>query len=394
MDRTLNPYSPGAGLKPRALVGRDEELELVTTMVTRIQLGLHNRGVIFHGLRGVGKTVLLNELASRAEAADWLVVRIEAAADKTGSERARASLARELTVGARKLSVRKKWRHLVDSLPVIASFSVNLGFSGASLGVEPRAGWGDSGDIGIDLEELVLEVAGSAAKDGKAVAFFIDEMQDLDPALMSAVIRVQHLAGQRDLPFYVFGAGLPTLPQILAGVQSYAERLFEYHRIGKLSQEASREALESPARTVYGAEFEEMALARLTDASDRYPYFLQEFGKAIWDVAPQSPFTEQDAELAIRQGITSLDEGFFPSRWERATQGERRFLIAMAEAGDDVVLVSELADSMGKTVSSVSATRRQLIEKGLVFSPKHGFLQFTVPGMAQFIRRHNDDLEE
>lgn len=386
MYQTLNPYSPGAGLRPPALTGREAELELVEAIITRTRSGLHNRGVILSGLRGVGKTVLLNELASRAENADWLTVQLEASADRAGAQRVRKRLARELALSARKVSLRKRWKHFKDALPAIASFAWHVGGIDVALEVPAQAGISDSGDIGMDLEELVLSVAESAQKDGKAIAFFIDEMQDLDAELMSAVITAQHQAGQRGLPFYVFGAGLPTLPQKLAESQSYAERLFEYRKIGPLSDSAAAAALEDPA-TRQGVLFTSAALRNLVDAALNYPYFLQEYGKAIWNVAPASLFTESDAQLAVAEGNAALDAGFFPSRWERATPGEKRYLQAMAAHSAKQVPTKDIADSLDVSVNSLSSNRKHLIEKGLIFAPDHGVVQFTVPGMADYIKR-------
>lgn len=390
MDQTLNPYSPGAGLRPPALVGRDKELDLVDVIIERTRRGLHNRGVILHGLRGVGKTVILNEMAARAEDADWLVVQFEAGADKAAVKRVRARLARELTVAARKLSIQNRWKYLKEALPVLASFSASLS-GGVSIDVEPQKGRGDSGDIGIDLEELIADVAAAAKKDNKGVAFFIDEMQDLDDELMAAIIAVQHFAGQRGLPFFVFGAGLPNLPQVLAESQSYAERLFEYRKIGALDDVAAKDALVRPALEMAQAEYSGAALQRLTSASQNYPYFLQEYGRAIWNVAPQSPFSDADAQVAVLEGTEALDYGFFPSRWERATSAEKRFLTAMAHIDGDNKPVSAIAQVLEARPGSLSTARNKLIAKGLIFAPEHGMLQFTVPGMGDFIRRQVDD---
>ncbi|WP_273111970.1 ATP-binding protein [Corynebacterium durum] len=392
MDQALNPYSPGAGIRPAALVGRSTELTLIDTMISRTARGLHNRGIIVHGLRGVGKTVLLNEIARKAEAADWLTVRIEATSDKKNNKHVRTRLARELTQSARKISVRKRWKHILDILPVINAFSTTLGFTGVSFNadIKTQTGRGDSGVLELDLEELVLDVSAAAHKDGKALAFFIDEMQDLDAEMLSALITAQHQAGQRGLPFFIFGAGLPTLPAVLAQSHSYAERLFEYRSIGALDDDAARAALSEPAE-FSGAQFTPRALEILITAAENYPYFLQEYGKAIWEIAVASPFTPDDAKLAIGQGTEALDQGFFPSRWERATPAERAFLAAMADIGHGDVSISDIATHLGAKVTSIGTNRLHLIQKGLVYSPQHGYLRFTVPGMNEYIQRNQDD---
>ena len=215
-------------------------------------------------------------------------------------------------------------------------------------------------------------------------------MQDLDAEMLSALITAQHQAGQRGLPFFIFGAGLPTLPAVLAQSHSYAERLFEYRSIGALDDDAARAALSEPAE-FSGAQFTPRALEILITAAENYPYFLQEYGKAIWEIAVASPFTPDDAKLAIGQGTEALDQGFFPSRWERATPAERAFLAAMADIGHGDVSISDIATHLGAKVTSIGTNRLHLIQKGLVYSPQHGYLRFTVPGMNEYIQRNQDD---
>ena len=317
--------------------------------------------------------MLLNEIARKAEAADWLTVRIEATSDKKNNKHVRTRLARELTQSARKISVRKRWKHILDILPVINAFSTTLGFTGVSFNadIKTQTGRGDSGVLELDLEELVLDVSAAAHKDGKALAFFIDEMQDLDAEMLSALITAQHQAGQRGPP-------------------SYAERLFESRSIGALDDDAARAALSEPAE-LSGAQFTPRALEILITAAENYPYFLQEYGKAIWEIAVASPFTPDDAKLAIGQGTEALDQGFFPSRWERATPAERAFLAAMADIGHGDVSISDIATHLGAKVTSIGTNRLHLIQKGLVYSPQHGYLRFTVPGMNEYIQRNQDD---
>lgn len=390
MDQTRNPYSPGAGLRPPALVGRDAELELVHTMIYRAASGLHARGVILYGLRGVGKTVLLNEMANLMEQADWLVIQLEAGAGAGAEKRLRTRLARELGVGARKIVAKKRWSAIKKALPTISAFSMKL--AGIELvldGAKAVPGRGDSGDISIDLEEVMLDVAEAAQKDGKGVAIFIDEMQDTDPDMLSALNMTQHRAGQKGLPFFVFGAGLPTLPQCLAESQSYAERLYEYRNIGPLKSPEAKEALVEPA-AASNVEYQEKALKKILKASGNYPYFLQEYGKAAWDVATQSPITAEDAKIAIGAGMEQLDSGFFLSRWERATPSEKRLLLAMAKVPEEEKAVAEVVSLLGVTNSTISNARKALIRKGLLYSPRHGYLAFTVPGMEGFLTRNSE----
>ncbi|WP_326948063.1 ATP-binding protein [Arthrobacter sp. RIT-PI-e] len=226
--------------------------------------------------------------------------------------------------------------------------------------------------------------------DNSAFAIFIDEMQDLDQDLLTALITVQHTAGQRGWPFYIVGAGLPNLPTTLSRARTYAERLFDYRTIGPLEDVDAQYALTRPAKEM-GAEYSPEALATLLQASARYPYFIQEFGKAIWDAAPATPFTGDDAELAVFLGLGQLDAGFFSSRWGRATRKERSYLRAMADDGDTGSSTSTIAERLGIKATALGPARAQLISKGIIYSPEHGRVAFTVPGMTGFILRQHED---
>ncbi|MBS9376536.1 hypothetical protein [Rhodococcus sp. B50] len=216
---------------------------------------------------------------------------------------------------------------------------------------------------------------------GSAFGLFIDEMQDLDTDLLSALLTVQHRASQREWPFFLIGAGLPNLPAVLAENRSYAERQFLYSTVGPLDKDAAADALRIPVRH-HGGDFTDDALDVLVTASGGYPYFLQEYGKAIWNLAPEAPFQVEDAELAVEVGRRHLDEGFFPSRWTRATDRERRYLRALAATGEDAPRSGKVAELMGTTASGVSDVRETAIKKGLIWAPEHGRIAFTVPGIA------------
>jgi len=390
MHSSLNPYSPGSGLRPPALAGREAQLEAFDTLLARTGNGLQDRGMILWGLRGVGKTVLLNRLAVMARDHRWLVVEMEARPGAAGAATNRAQLGRELLkAGRRTLGARVRGR-AKDAIGSIASFSFRIGVTGMSLGIDRREGRADSGDLETDLEEVVEDVTSALAPSRRGFAIFVDEMQELDEELLASLLSVQHLAGQRGWPFYVIGAGLPNLPARLSEARSYAERLFDYQEIGTLSTAAADAALVQPARS-HGASFVEEALALLVDASGRYPYFIQEYGKAIWDVAQETPFTIDDAHAAVESGTAQLDQGFFPARWDRATPAERAYLRAMAMDGDAGSRTGAVAERLGKDAGSLSPVRAQLIAKGLVYAPEHGRIAFTVPGMAAFIERQRTE---
>lgn len=391
MDPDLNPFTPGSGRKPPWLAGRDEQVEYFDRVVARSKLGRVDRGLILSGLRGVGKTALLNDLFAHAQRHQWLTVAIEAQPTVTGRASVREQLGREINAGLRKFSWKHKVGDAIEPLSkIVRGFSIAASVGPVSVEID-RTAPASSGEIDIDLQELVETIIELVGRKKSAFGIFIDEMQDLDAELLSALITVQHRASQRDWPFYIIGAGLPNLPPTLAASRSYAERLFTYYRVGPLDNEATSAALRKPAQE-HGGRFTEEALELLVEASDGYPYFIQEFGSAIWDLADATPFTRADAVAAVDAGIAHLDAGFFPSRWERATPAERRYLVAMARSGETAPSTAAVAGVQGGDQRSMSTVRKELIAKGLVYMPERGRIAFTVPGMADFI--HRQDIEE
>jgi hypothetical protein len=276
-------------------------------------------------------------------------------------------------------------------LQSVTAFNIKVGASGIDLGVELEAGRADSGDIEVDLPELVQDLCAALQEDGSAFGLFIDEVQDLDPLLLRALLVTQHQAGQRRWPFFLIGAGLPHLPGILAETRSYAERLFDYRTIARLPDPEARAALVDPV-TKHDVSFDPGALQLLLDASGGYPYFLQEYGRAAWEVAAGPVITLDDARASAVIGLERLDAGFFRSRWNRATPSERRLLVAMAEDGFGPSSSSEIARRMDLKPNSLGPYRANLINKGLVYAPDHGQLAYTVPGMDAYVQRHREDL--
>jgi hypothetical protein len=390
MDRGLNPFAPGAGRRPPQLVGRTAEIEAFDTIVARAHNRLGNRGMVLSGLRGVGKTVLLNRLRDHAERMGWLVVALEGQRGDQADVDVRRRLGRELVIAARRLDPPSRSERFRRALGSIESFKLQVGVTGVSLDVKPTAGRADSGDLETDLGELVEDLTAALAEDGLAFGLFIDEMQDLANSTLSTILAAQHRANQRDRPFYVIGAGLPSLPAVLTDARSYAERLFDYRRIGPLPAPAAFEALSEPV-TRLGASLEPDALQLLIDTADGYPYFLQEYGQAVWDVAPKAPFTIYDAKVAVQEGTDRLDNGFFRARWDRATPAERKLLRAMAADGEGSSVTRDVAARMGMSINAIGPARSKLIGKGLVYAPAHGRIAYTVPGMAAFITRQPDD---
>ncbi|MBG6216121.1 hypothetical protein IWX75_000558 [Arthrobacter sp. CAN_A6] len=386
----LNPYNPGSGLPPRVMGGRQQEIDAFDLIVARTKRDLPNRGMVLSGLRGVGKTVLLNYLRAHADNHGWFTIWLEGKPEAQGFTEVREKFARELTSAARRYNGPSSKDRLREAFGTIQSFNLALGVPGIKADISMTSNRANSGTIDIDLEELVEDVSIALKTDRSAFAIFIDEMQDLDQELLTALITVQHAAGQRGWPFYIIGAGLPDLPTTLSEARTYAERLFTYRTIGPLADADAQYALTRPAKEM-GAEFSQDALTVLLDASGRYPYFIQEFGKAIWDAAPSSPFTEEDAEVAVSIGRSQLDAGFFSSRWGRATRKERGYLRAMAHDGDTGSSTSQVAERVGVKVTALGPARAQLINKGIIYSPEYGRVAFTVPGMSGFILRQQQD---
>lgn len=381
MDPALNPYTPGSGRKPHSLQGRDREIEAFDLLVARAKARRYDRGMILSGLRGVGKTALLNHLRAHAERHGWFTVRLEAQNSETGARVNHKQLATGLRSGLRKFSTRHALKQAGESVMTLIEGS-SLSVAGVSVGVPSSR---STEDTLFDIEEIVEASSELVRSKGVALAVFVDEMQDLDEDLTAGLIVAQHRASQEGWPFYVIGAGLPNLPAFLADSRSYAERLFLYRRIGPLDEGAARQALVDPA-TAVGGTYSGEALETVLAAAEGYPYFLQEFGSALWEVAAGTPFQLADAELAIEAGTALLDQGFFPSRWDRATPAERKYLRSIAATGESAPKTSSLSISQ----STAGPLRAAAIRKGIVYSPEHGRISFTVPGMASFIARQID----
>lgn len=399
MDPIRNPYAPGAGQRPPELAGRDEQLAAFEVVLERVAKGRPERSLVLTGLRGVGKTVLLNALRGTAVRKGWGTGKLEA----RPGQGLRRPLSSALHQAVRELGHRDE--DSVDHvLGVIKSFAHRDAGAGAKLkdqwspGIDAPAvrGRADSGDIEIDLVELFTDLGGLAADVGKGVGIFIDEMQDLGADDVSALCAACHELSQSGLPVIVVGAGLPHLPAVLSASKSYSERLFRYQRIDRLAREAADRALVAPAADEDAA-YEPDALAAMYDATGGYPYFIQAYGKAVWDLAPRSPITAADVAVAAPEAESELAVGFFGSRYERATPGERDYLMAMAdvavaqaEAGSDVegdaVLSSDVAAALGKKPQSLSPARDSLLKKGLVYSGERGRIAFTVPHFGRYLR--------
>lgn len=386
MDSDLNPYTPGSGVRPLHFAGRADEIAAMNTLVKRASRGLPGRSLMLTGLRGVGKTVLLNRLREVADDGRWFTVQFEASSGKRGEAAARKALGAGLAKATLRFKARAQTRKLGSMLATVTSFNMSMGAEGLTLGVERDPSTASSGNIEVDLIDLVESVCAALSDEGSAFGVFIDEIQDLDAELLEALVAAQHHASQRNLPFFVVGAGLPGTPARLADARSYAERLFDYREIGRLPVQEAMAAMEGPARQVGGG-FTTECLTHLVAASGCYPYFIQEFGSAIWQVAQRAPFTVEDARIAVALGVSKLDNGFFRSRWDRATPAEREYLVAMSEDRGLDSQSSVVAQRLDREVASLGPARANLIAKGLIYSPERGKISFTVPSFHEYIER-------
>lgn len=405
MDPVRNPYAPGAGQRPPELAGRDRELQQFGVVLERVAAGRPDRSLVLSGLRGVGKTVLLNALRSLAVQRAWGTGKLEARPDQS----LRLPLAQAVHAALREVAHRHRDPERVEQVTgVLKAFALRTPLedrkaasraAGPGQGrwqpptdVDAAKGRADSGDLELDLVELFTDV-GSLARDlGVGVAVFVDEMQDIATHELAALCGACHEISQQGSPLVVVGAGLPHLPAALAASKSYAERLFRYVAVDRLPREMAERAWTLPAADE-DATYEQAALEELYRLTDGYPYFVQAYGKVVWDTAVRTPITWADVVQAAPEAEAELAVGFFGARYDRATPAERDYMVAMADLGEQVgdgaVATAEVARTLGRKPQSLSPARDGLIKKGLVYSAERGTVAFTVPHFGKFLRRQS-----
>lgn len=385
MDPARNPFAPGAGSQPPELVGRGDVLDRAKTTLTRVRNRRHARSALLYGLRGVGKTVLLNRILKMADDEGYETALLEAPEEKRLAELLAPPLRQLLLRIDLKEGAKHKLRKALGALQSFASkFEVKIGDVG--VGMKPPAGTADSGILSNDLIDLLVAVGEAAEERGTAVALFLDELQYVDETELSALIGGLHRVGQLNLPLLIFGAGLPQLVGFTGQARSYAERLFHFEQVGRLSDQDARRALEGPIRDE-GAEIAKTAVSSILKATQGYPYFLQEWGSHSWNEAPGSPIRKTDAVAAGHKAIATLDSGFFRVRFDRLTPRERDYLRAMAELGQGPHRSGDIAQCLGINVESAAPLRSGLIRKGMIYSPQHGDTAFTVPLFDEYMKR-------
>lgn len=391
MDPIKNPFSPGAGAPPPELAGRDDLLARADILFARILAQRHEKSMIIVGLRGVGKTVLLVEMQSKAESLGYKTIAIEALEDKPIVELLAPQLKKLLYSLDRMEGFSHKARKgLVALKGFLSGLKISVGELEVGVDAELARGIADSGNLESDLPDLFEAVAEAAADRKVGVVIFIDELQYLKSKELSALIMAMHRMTQKKLPLVLVGAGLPQLPGLAGESKSYAERLFAYPQVGALSDKDAYKALQDPV-VDEGARFDEDAIKEIITVTQGYPYYLQEWGSHVWNLASHSPIDLEVVKNATKLAIAALDKSFFRVRFDRLTPREKEYLRALAELGPLPQRSGDIADKMGKTVNSVGPLRDGLIKKGMLYSPAHGDTAFTVPLFDEFMKREIPD---
>lgn len=386
-----NPYTPGAGFMPGYLAGRELILGEAEKYINTLVLGYPQQSVIYYGLRGVGKTVLLNAIEKMVDEHVILMEHVEIAEKKNFTKQI-ANCSKKFI---HQMSVKETAKDFAVKLQgILRAFSVtyNPGEQTFSLGMN-EGDYMTTGDLSVDLTDLFVSMGKMAEKTGNAICFFVDEIQYMKEAEAEALVNAIHRCNQLRLPIMIFGAGLPKIMKMLGEIKSYSERLFKFEEIGALKDEDAIDAIVKPIE-VMRIQYEEKALKRILEITKGYPHFIQEMCSTIWEMSDTELITVADVEKAIPEFYRNLDKGFFKVRYDRCTQKEKMFIFAMVQCGDLPCTISNVAKIMGRNVSSVSPYRAQLINKGVIYATAHGEIDFTVPGFDDFLKRMNPELKE
>lgn len=387
MDPIINPFSPGAGSPPPELVGREPILEQARILLGRVKQKRPEKSMLMTGLRGVGKTVLLNDIQRLAESAGYRTLFVEAHEEKSLGALVIPDLKRLLFELDRLSAVGHKAKRALGILrSFIGALKVTTGDYTFGLDIEPEQGSADTGDIEADLPQLFVAIAEAAEERKSAIALLVDEIQYFGTKELGALIMAMHKVQQRQLPMVLLGAGLPILPGLAGESKSYAERLFSFPDIGPLSEADAARALQDPA-TAEGVSFEPAALREIYRLTSGYPYFVQEWGYQCWNVAQASPITHKIVHEATSRVIPRLDQNFFRVRFDRLTPSEKGYLRAMASLGPGDQRTADIAQALGVMITSLGPLRAKLMKKGMIYSPAHGEMAFTVPLFDEFMVR-------
>ncbi len=388
MDPRLNPYTPNAGARPAALVGRDSEIEAFDILLARLRRGGSEQSMLITGLRGVGKTVLLTEFEARARAAGWVSVEAEITKNEAFGPRMAHLVRRALLQTAPRDSWGDRMRRAAR---VLKAFHLTVSTDGtlaAGFDVDAEAGVADSGYLRDDLTDLLVALGEAAREQDTGVVFLLDEVQFLQTAELEALIMALHKTVQRNLPITLVGAGLPQLPRLAGEAKSYAERLFRFPNLGALDPTVDGPAALTAPAAALGVGYEPEAVTAVIAFTGGYPFFIQEYGKIVWNAAPEGRLIGV-ADVANAQPLVeaNLDESFFRVRAERTTELELHYLRAMAELGPGPHRTGDVAEVLGRRSDQLGPTRARLIDKGLLFTPGYGLTAFSVPQFDRYMRR-------
>ena len=391
MDRIKNPFTPGAGYLPPELAGRNQIVEDGHVVAMRTKLQRAERGLMLIGQRGVGKTVLLKFLAEKARENGIVPVICEIKNEKSDLEDLALKLKEALCILDFKCKVKSRVQEAFSTLGnFVKKFSFNIGEVGMS--VEMYRGIGESGNLELDLSEVLLAVARAAKASETAVGLYIDELQNLDEMAMRGIVVALHRSAQELLPIYLIGSGLPTIRTLIGRSKTYAERMFVYEEIGALDEDASWAAVVKPFED-NGVAVENSAFEEIFKVSQGYPFFLQECGYQVWQHVESSPIKADDVRAILSLAMDHLDSSFFEVRFDRVSNVEKAFLMAMAESDQESpVTIAAIAARMKRSANSLSMTRRSLIRKGMIYSPSLGTVAYTVPMFAEYLRRLGENI--
>ncbi|UJP40450.1 ATP-binding protein [Cellulomonas palmilytica] len=388
MDPVLNPYTPNAGARPDVVVGRDDQLAAFDVLLKRIARGRTEQSMIFTGLRGVGKTVLLGQFREVALTQDWSVIEYEVV--KHDDSAFRMDIAARLRMALLELEPRTRWSdRFKKAAAALASFTVSVDAEGtwqAGLNVDAIEGLADHGDLSMDLTDVLLAVGEAAQDKRRGVVLLLDEIQFLSKVQLESLIVALHKVVQRAVPITLVGAGLPQIAELAGDAKSYAERLLKFPSIGNLEEQDAKRALNEPA-IAEGVEYTEDALDLAFELTGGYPYFIQELGHAVWGAASTAPITRADVQDACELYEAKLDASFFRVRLDRATELQSAYLRAMAQLGPEPQKAGEVASVLGRESTQLGPTRAELIDMGLLYTPQHGYAAFTVPHFDKFMLR-------
>jgi hypothetical protein len=386
MDRVRNPFAPGAGSQPPELAGREEIISAADTALQRVLLGRPAQSQMLLGLRGVGKTVLLNKIEQIAEGHGYLTSFIEAPEDRKLVDLLYPKIYQALRQLSLIEAARTATHNAMRALRSFASvFKIKVG--DFEVAVDPEPGVADSGNLEYDITELFLRIGEAAKASGRGWALLIDEVQYLTIEELGALIVAMHRVNQKALPVLLFGAGLPAIAALSGDAKSYAERLFIFPKVDALPKEDATNAIRQPIEDEDESINDDL-LGKIVELTRGYPYFLQEWGYQVWNASPKSPIAIDCIDVAEREALRRLDEGFFKVRIDRLTPKEKEYVIAMARLGPGPYRSSDVAEVLGEKLTTLGPRRAQIIAKGMIYSPAHGDIAFTVPMFDEYLKRH------